>query len=343
MIAQEKLRTFSLLDSLSRDGLAKVAEQFQTRELNSGDTLFSQGERDAPIYFLLEGTIELRSELGTLTPLKAGSDAARLPISRLKPRRYSAIALSHARVAMIDEDVLDDLMTSDQSMSYEVSLIEGEDPEWMFQLFSNPLFAKVPATNMSALCHRMQAIPVQAGQVILNQGDTGDYYYLIRRGQARIKRSFRDEKPVLLAEIGPGQGFGEEALISGDPRNATVEMTEDGVLMRLSMHDFNELLKPALVQKVNPREALTMVKKGARFLDVRTEAEFRENAIPGSQNLPLCNLRRLARGLDSQRPYITVCQSGRRCSVAAFLLGQLGFEVYVLRDGLDELSLDPPK
>jgi CRP-like cAMP-binding protein len=343
MVAVEKLKAFALLDSLSQSGLAEVAARAQLRRLRVGDILFRQGKRDDDIHFLLEGSLSLAAADQPARFIHAGSNDAQRPVSRLKPRRFTAAAATAAIVLTLNEDWLDDLLTADQSRAYEVSLIEGEDPEWLFQLFNNPLFAQVPRDNMAALCERMRPMRVKNGQTILNQGEAGDYYYVIRQGRARVMRSFRNNPPTEVALLGSGEGFGEEALLSGEPRNATVQMCEDGMLMRLAQTDFNELLRPALVKRVDPRSALVMVKNGAAFLDVRTEAEFREFAIPDSQNLPLCNLRYLSEKLDRKRKYITVCQTGRRCAVAAFLLNQRGFEVYVLRDGLDELSLDPAK
>lgn len=338
MIAGERLRAFTLLDSLSRDGLAQAAELAEVYAMAPGDVLFQLGERDPAIFFLLAGRIELLADDGTAVVVAAGSDAATMPISRLKPRRYTARALSAGEVVAFDEDRLDQLLTADQSAAYEVSLIEGEDPEWMFRLFSSDAFRRIPVDNLSALFGRMQPIEVRAGQVVIRQGEAGDYYYLIRRGRVQVERRFGDQAPVKVAELGVGDSFGEEALLSGDPRNATVSMIEDGQLMRLSQDDFNSLLRPALVRRVSPREALAMVREGARFLDVRTEAEHREHALPGSLNLPLCDLRRLSEGLPRNGKYITVCQTGRRCTAAAFLLGQRGFEVYVLRDGLDAIN-----
>ena len=340
MIDLARLQAFNLLNALSSDGLTRAASQIKVRELPVGEVLFRFGERDRPIYFLLDGAIALQGSDGNQLLIQAGSEAASQPLSRLKPRRYHAVAASPVRVAAIDEDLLDQLLTADQSAAYEVSLIEGEDPAWMFKLFTSEAFGKVPADNLTALFGRMQPIEAKAGEVIIRQGEAGDYYYLIRLGRAKVERQSADGRLFPVAELGIGESCGEEALLSGDPRNATVSMIEDGQLMRLSQADFNSLLKPALVRRVTPREALALIRRGGRFLDVRTEAEFRERSLPGSLNLPLCNLRHLAANLPRDTPYVTVCQTGRRCTSAAFLLGQRGFDVYVLRDGLDAIDLD---
>jgi CRP-like cAMP-binding protein len=341
MIDHTLLKPFALLDSLSRVGLDRAAANLLVRDLAPGDALFHKGDRDPLIHFLLDGCVALRSEDDSAPiVIAAGSEAAQLPLSRLKPRRYTCVAATAARVAAIDEDLLDQLLTADQTAGYEVSLIEGEDPEWMFRLFTSPALSKVPADNLAALFGRLQPVEAKAGQVIVRQGEPGDYYYLIRRGRARVERLSGDGNPVPVAELGVGDAFGEEALLSGEPRNASVTMIEDGQLMRLSSADFNQLLKPALVHRVGPHEALAMIRAGAKFIDVRTEAEYREHTLPGSIKLPLGDLRRLAEGLRRDTRYITVCRTGRRCTAAAFLLSQRGFEVYVLRDGLDAVAPD---
>lgn len=340
MIEIERLHTFALLNTLSHENLEKVAQHMTVGQLAPGEILFRLGERDPLIFFLLEGSVKLHPGDGSPPLLiEAGTDAAVSPLSRLKPRRYTAQAATTATLIAIDEDWLDQLLTADQSTAYEVSLIEGEDPEWMFRIISSESFRKVPVDNMTALFSKLTPVDAVAGQVLIHQGEPGDYYYMIRHGRAKIERRLANGEQVQVAEIGVGESFGEEALLSGEPRNATVSMIEDGQLMRLSQADFNAVLRPALVRRVAPREALMLIKRGAKFLDVRTEAEFHDHALPGSINLPLCDLRRLTDKLSRETPYITVCQTGRRCTSAAFLLGQRGFDVYVLRDGLDAIDL----
>ncbi len=301
--------------------------------------MFNRGDNDPNIYFLLDGTISLRSDDNSQAILiRADSDAAQMPLSRLKPRRYTAAAGSKAKVAVINEDLLDSLLAADHTAAYGVTVIEGDDPEWMFRIFSNPAFKKVLEDNLLALLSQLRPQDVKAGETIIRQGDHGDYYYLIRRGRAQVLRAFRDETPALVAELGPGDGFGEEALLSNEPRNATVVMAEDGVLMRLSITDFNSLLMASLVPRVSPMEVPGMVKAGAGIIDVRTSGEYDEDGLPGSLNLPLCNLRAQVASVPNNRQYITVCQTGRRSTAAAFLLNQRGFDVYSLRGNLASLS-----
>jgi CRP-like cAMP-binding protein len=208
----------------------------------------------------------------------------------------------------------------------------------MFDLLSNPAFAAVPPGNLHTLFGRFESMPVVTGQVIVRQGEAGDYYYLIRSGRARVSRDTADHRTIQLAELLPGQGFGEEALISGEPRNATVTMVSDGELMRLPAADFDSLLREPLVHHVNPAQGAELLRQGAQLIDVRLEAEFAEGSLKGSSNLPLYLLRLKANHLDRNQTYLLFCQSGRRSGTAAFLLAQRGFDARVLQGGLAALQ-----
>jgi CRP-like cAMP-binding protein len=70
---------------------------------------------------------------------------------------------------------------------------------------------------------------------------------------------------VQLAELKEGDAFGEEALVADTVRNATVVMNTDGMLLRLSKQDFNDLLRAPLLQKVTGDEAERRIAAGAHL------------------------------------------------------------------------------
>jgi len=339
MIEIDRIRQFNLLSELSEDILEKVAEAMNLEVWPASHILFRKGDQDRFVYFLLEGEIALHSGLKE-APLviRSGTDAAQHPISRLKPRRYTATSLSKITIASIDEGILEDLITVDQAAAYEVTEFDGEDPEWMFAILKSPIFAKVPAVQMAALFSKLDPFKVPAGMTVIREGEYGDYYYLVRRGRAQVSRLGASGKPVVLAELEVGDGFGEEAIISGEPRNATVTMLDDGELMRLSQSDFNDILKRPLVQWVTPAKAATLAKNDAILVDIRLEDEFRHGSVKGSINIPLYLLRSRANALDRSRKYILFCQTERRSCVGAFLLSQRGFDAYALKGGLNALK-----
>lgn len=340
----DQIRRLSPFDSLMPEHLSQVLPLLRESRHAPHQTFFRRGDDDPWAIYLIAGRVELRSDDDS-PPLviQAGSDAARRPLARLKPRRYTATALEPVRLAFIDEARLDRIVTLDQTAAYEVTEFQGDDPEWMLTLLGHPAFAKIPSAKFAELFARLETRTVVAGQIILTQGEAGEDYYLIRKGQARVLRARDGEAPSEVARLGVGEGFGEEALLTGDPRNATVAMASDGLLTRLGRADFLRILGEPLVRWVSADEAAPLLAAGAVLLDVRLADEFADGSPPGAINLPLSRLRQGAARLDPARKYIVLCQTGRRSCAAAFLLSQRGFDVRVLRDGMKGLTPIPSR
>ena len=87
-----------------------------------------------------------------------------------------AIARYYEKQSTMDT-ALEGLVAQDQATSYEVTEFDGDDPTWMFDLLRNPAFTQVPPANLHELFSRFEPMAAEAGQVIIRQGDAGDYYY----------------------------------------------------------------------------------------------------------------------------------------------------------------------
>jgi putative ABC transport system ATP-binding protein len=65
--------------------------------------------------------------------------------------------------------------------------------------------------------------------VIVRQGDVGEKFYFIRNGKVEVQFELPNRPPRKLTELGKGEYFGDRALITSEPRNATVRAVEDTV------------------------------------------------------------------------------------------------------------------
>jgi CRP-like cAMP-binding protein len=79
---------------------------------------------------------------------------------------------------------------------------------------------------------------VPVGQVVFSEGDEGDRYYVIREGQAEVQIGGE-----VVRQLARGDGFGELALLLGEPRSATVTALTDLVLAGLGRDDFLRLVR----------------------------------------------------------------------------------------------------
>jgi CRP-like cAMP-binding protein len=340
------LRSFSPLDGLKRENLHALSRKTRLQQLDSGRVLFKEGESDKRTIYLVEGEIELRVGDRTVSMLRAGTPEARIAVGAGQPRRFTARAMSDITYVAVDSDLLDVLITWDQTGSYEVGEITGTNStdadDWMTVLLQTKAFHRIPPANLQALFMRMQHLACRSGEIIIKQGADGDYFYVITKGSAVVTRETPMNRDGLkLAELGVGESFGEEALISDAKRNATVTMTTDGALVRLGKDDFKELLNEPLLHWVDLEHARELVGRGARWLDVRLPSEFESYHLDESLNVPLYFIRLKIKTLDTATPYIAVCDTGRRSSAAAFLLSERGFDAYCLQGGLTGNKLGP--
>jgi len=328
--------------ALNAENFQELAGKAYIEELPAGTIIFKEGDSDRKTVYLLDGQVELTTADGAKTAIAAGTDAAKHPLGNLQPRKHTAVAKSVCKITRFDSDLLDILLTWDQLSGIEVNEIsvdeDEDDGDWMTRILQSKAFLQIPPANIQAMFMRMQEVPVRAGEVIIKQGDEGDYYYIITNGKAKVTRTSKTGAELQLAQLSDGDAFGEEALLSEAKRNANIVMVTDGTLMRLSKEDFNELLKEPMLSWLDYDEALAKVKAGARWLDVRLESEHQNNGLEGSLNIPLFMLRMKADTLDKKTPYIIYCDTGRRSSAAAFLLSERGFQVSVLQGGLNALS-----
>jgi len=241
----------------------------------------------------------------------------------------------------IDSDLLDVMLTWDQTGTYEVSELQGESDggseDWMTMLLQTKAFHKIPPANIQAIFMRMQQINYKAGDVILKQGAEGDYFYVLTRGSALVTRETPLSKDgIKLAELRVGDTFGEEALISDAKRNATVTMLTDGGVMRLGKEDFKKLLNEPMLDWVEFDEGQQIVQGGGQWLDVRLPSEFENQHLDGAINIPLYFIRLKLNTLDQSKRYVVCCDTGRRSSAGAYILSERGFQAYVLRGGINK-------
>ena len=118
-----------------------------------------------------------------------------------------------------------------------------------------PVFSKLTPKTLSETADRMTLERFAGGAVITRQGDPGDKFYVIRSGRVDILVDSGDgPKPV--AALGKGDFFGEAALLTGAPRNATVTAKEDLEVYALGNDDFQAVIRASATFEEELRKAL---------------------------------------------------------------------------------------
>lgn len=347
---EEQIKSLMPISGLASQYQHEVVQQAEILKFKKKQHVFKQGGVDPYTYYLLDGELELEANGQLLKTIKGGSVDAQSALSQLQPRQMSAKATGKLVVLRIAREVMDRLLTMDDpgasSAGFEVSEVKVDEDgggDWMTRMLQSELFSRIPPANIQRVFAVLESVRFKAGSVVVEQGHPGDYYYIVQTGRCQVTRKASTSgKPIKLAELSDGDSFGEEALVSGAKRNATVTMITDGELVRLTKDDFIELIKKPSLDSVDHEAAKALVAQGACWLDLRFAEEHAKDGIEASVNIPLNQLRAELKNLDSDRIYVAYCDSGARSSAGAFLLAQNGFDVRHLEGGLIvSLGIDP--
>lgn len=109
------------------------------------------------------------------------------------------------------------------------------------------LFSELTSKEIKKVASYMTTIDVRAGRDLTVQGTVGREFMIIAEGEASVRRNGR-----LIATLGPGDFFGELAVIAGVPRTATVTAETKMVVEALNRREFSSLLdeSPKLSRKI---------------------------------------------------------------------------------------------
>ena len=108
---------------------------------------------------------------------------------------------------------------------------------------SIPIFSGLSREDVAKVMGKMEETSFGAGTTIFSQGDQGDAFYLIQSGTVQVVLESRTGNSEIVAILGPQDWFGEMALLSGEPRSATIHTVKDTTLWRLRREDWDELIE----------------------------------------------------------------------------------------------------
>lgn len=349
----KKLRTTRLLGPLTTAQITTLLDESELKIAAVGDIVITQDEPLQCHLILIEGEMEAqrvwseangcsKSYTWVLKPDDGDTGFGFLGAAN----KIRARAISDVKYILLDAEKIDELigwgdnfaedLLTDHVLRHRMSLIKQVS-----------VFYKVPMENIKEAIVRLQPKEVAVGDVIIKQGEQGEKYYVIESGLCDVIQAdpFTEEVSC-VGKMGPGDAFGEEALLLDGCRNATVVMTAPGTLLVLGKNDFDSLLRSSLVDEVSPDEAVALINDNkAQWLDCRYDMEHEESRITGAPLMSLGTLRKEVQMLDPDLTYIVYCRNGRRSRAAAYLLKERNIDAMSLQGGIKswpyEIDVEP--
>ena len=169
-------------------------------------------------------------------------------------------------------------------------------------LRSVPLFADLEEVELERFSHVAVPRSFPAGTRVFHEGDSSDACYIVSEGSFRVTREHSDGRAITLATLGPGEIFGELAMLDGDKRSASAESITDGTLLALPANDVRSLLAR------NPEIALKLVAGLVRRLRAANARLSRQSfqTVPSRVAGILLQLSRDGQGEEGEEVEVTI-------------------------------------
>lgn len=249
---RRELPTIPLFSDLDPESFRQVLDHLVPRSLAMGEMLFRQGDPGDSIFVVASGSVRVAREGKVLAELGEGEFFGEAAFFSHEPRNADVSAVVPSELLEIRRKDLEPLMTRYPGVSnglavfYRRRILDGV-------LAGSPLFGGLPEAERKGIADLFRVVRVEAGEIVIREGETDRGLYLIKQGRFEVSTlAPGEDRPFRLGELGPGQVFGEVALVGPVPRTATVTALEAGEILRIEGDDID----PFLRGKSSLREAL---------------------------------------------------------------------------------------
>ena len=224
--------------------LDAIAAALRPRRYSAGSAVMRQGEAGDRFCLIAHGDaevvlVEQGRDPAPVATLSAGDYFGELALLNQAPRAATVRALTTLDVLELTAEAFKQLV----SPTWQLRERMQQAVQLRLSIANMPLFSGLGPAERDLLMSRVREESFEAGREIIRQGEAGDRFYIVREGQVRVLRADGDQTARVLAVLGPGEFFGELALLNAAPRNATVVSLTPVRLWSLDRRDFDDVLR----------------------------------------------------------------------------------------------------
>jgi CRP-like cAMP-binding protein len=336
-----------------------ICDKVVVENARSGAFLFKRGDTDSNLIYLLKGEVSLEVDKLKMEIIKAGTESARFALAHQLPRKVNAVAKGAIRYVRLNSiyirnpnqtqskkanAIISENMLPEEPLSIGPAIKEGSKENshtWITTLLMIPILRALPPTSLHKISSELEEVVYQKDEMVIRQGDAGDYYYIIKNGECLIShRNSLSEKEVKVAKLRAWDTFGEFALIANEPRGETVTALTELSLLRLNKEKFVTLIKEPSLKLVDYVGMEKLLAEGGILLDIRPPDEFEGFHLEKAINAPLFTLRTYLKSLNKEQPIVVVSDDDKMSESGAFLLLTYNFNANILSGGIKKVPVE---
>jgi CRP-like cAMP-binding protein len=298
----EDLKRMPAFADLPAAAMTALAAEARRVRLPPRRWLVQPGRVLAGHYYLLDGRVRIVGD-GAPVIVTAGTERAQ---SAVYPGAAGVETLSPSLFLKVNPEPPG---WAPDAGELGVPEVRSDDDAWQRRFLMSPLLQRLEPPAWQRILRAMSRQTHDAGEQIVAAGQGADRCYVLCAGRAEVTTA----AGLRLATLQPGSLFGEEALISGAVRNASVWMRSAGATVSLPAVHFDSLLLHAIVQPLGDAH-------GRRLISLDPEPPA------AAIRMAVAEIRVAVRSLAPAQRYGVVGGSRRERALAAFLLVQLGID-----------------
>ena len=236
------LRMTPLFNSMSEEEIALLRARLHSERFGAGEIVIRQDEPGDRFFIIKSGQIEvsIRDEAGfgqVVNQLKRGDYFGELALLNDAPRTATCRATIPTTLLSLSRKDFNQMVKAQFSLQEKVDSHLAR-----LDLLRNiPLFAELDSRQMQQVVMLFSEAHYREGASIIREGDVGNAFYIIERGRAQVYVSQNGHQKV-LRQSGPGEYFGEIALLLDTPRTASVKALSPVDLLTMHKADFDKFV-----------------------------------------------------------------------------------------------------
>ncbi|OLQ75501.1 hypothetical protein BIT28_22995 [Photobacterium proteolyticum] len=218
------------------DQISEIADMLTPRLVVPGECIITRGEPGTAMYFISSGAVEAATKPQPVR-LGSGNFFGELALLTQEPRSATVTAISYCQLLVLQLDDFNRIIAAHPDLQAHITQVASKRLDNNALITKVPLFASLDHSAIKAIANQLKSRMAAPGEKIIARGEAGDAMFFIATGNVEVITG--KQVPVKLSA---GEFFGEQALLSEEPRNADVIATDYCELLVLPKQDLFSLL-----------------------------------------------------------------------------------------------------
>jgi cAMP-dependent protein kinase regulator len=247
---REALKNNFVFAALSERELRTIVDAFEEFGFKVNEKLIVQGDVGDFFYVLRKGTVRFEVNDKVVGHAGAGKSFGELSLLYTTPQPPSLIAESKGTLYRVDQKTFRYIMQSQtlQTENDKKDLLKGVK-----------FFSPLDPTDVNKLVHTMIPRVFEAGEYIVKKGEEGDTFYVIQEGKVRVTDITMGSTKYEDQVLGPGDYFGERALVHKEPRSANCIGKTNGIALSIDKDTFEKVVGNIALLTIKAEDARKLV------------------------------------------------------------------------------------